>query len=173
MNSAASADMASSADERHLRRLLAWWVNIPRAYYDDGEASGTEHGIAIDFMRESLADLDAKLRALTVARTILAGEHAGPKGQTRNSTTSTDQVDHPARPCGRSERNGMNWIEEARQMAAQCWCDEDTSGIEMDVRLAEAMARRLAAWIATAAFHANNEAYWRDRAHKAEGISGL
>lgn len=60
--------MPSSANERHLRRLLAHWVNIPQAYYDDGEASGAELGIAIDFMRESVADLDAKLRALMVAR---------------------------------------------------------------------------------------------------------
>jgi hypothetical protein len=31
----------------------------------------------------------------------------------------------------------------ATQLAAQCWCDPDTSGIEMDSRLAEAFVRRL------------------------------
>lgn len=41
---------------------------MPHAYYDDGEAQGQEHGITIDFMREPVADIDAKLRALNVAR---------------------------------------------------------------------------------------------------------
>jgi hypothetical protein len=62
----------------------------------------------------------------------------------------------------------VDWMPEARQMAAQCWCDEDTSSIEMDVRLAEAVARRIAAWMETGAFHARNEAYWRERAEAAE-----
>ena len=61
-------DMPASADERHLRRLLALRVSMPHTYYDDGEASGHEHGISIDFMREPVADIDAKLRALNVAR---------------------------------------------------------------------------------------------------------
>ena len=59
--------MPSSPDERYLRRLLAV-RSMPHAYYDDGEAHGTEHGICIDFMREPVADIDAKLRALNVAR---------------------------------------------------------------------------------------------------------
>ena len=33
----------------------------------------------------------------------------------------------------------------ARQIAAQAWCDPETSGILMDVRLAEAFAKRLIA----------------------------
>lgn len=60
--------MPASPDERHLRRLLAYRVDMPQAYYDDGEAQGQEHGISIDFMREPVADIDAKLRALNVAR---------------------------------------------------------------------------------------------------------
>jgi len=60
--------MPASADERHLRRLLARRVALPGAYYDDGEAQGQEHGISIDFMREPVADIDAKIRALNVAR---------------------------------------------------------------------------------------------------------
>lgn len=32
----------------------------------------------------------------------------------------------------------------ARQLAAQCWCDAETSGIEMDDRLAESFAKRIA-----------------------------
>ena len=54
--------------ERHIRRLLAVRVAMPHTYYDDGEAQGQEHGIVIDFMREPVADIDAKLRALNVAR---------------------------------------------------------------------------------------------------------
>jgi hypothetical protein len=60
--------MPASASERHLRRLLAVRVSMPHTYYDDGEAQGQEHGIRIDFMREPVADIDAKLRALNVAR---------------------------------------------------------------------------------------------------------
>lgn len=62
----------------------------------------------------------------------------------------------------------VDWMPEARQMAAQCWCDDDTRDIEMDARLAEAVARRIAAWMETGAFHARNEVYWRERAKKAE-----
>lgn len=62
--------MPTSAEERHLRRLLALRAAMPHAYYDDGEAQGTEHGISIDFMREPVAHIDAKLRALNVARAI-------------------------------------------------------------------------------------------------------
>jgi hypothetical protein len=64
--------MPASAEERYLRRLLAARVGIPGAYYDDGEAQGCQHGIVIDFMREPAADIDAKLRALNVARAMSA-----------------------------------------------------------------------------------------------------
>lgn len=57
-----------TADERNLRYLLAWRVGMPNTYYDDGEAQGQEHGISIDFLRDPVADIDAKLRALNVAR---------------------------------------------------------------------------------------------------------
>jgi hypothetical protein len=43
------------------------------------------------------------------------------------------------------------WMDEARQIAAQCWCDEETQDRVMDTPLAEAMARRIAAWMETAA----------------------
>ena len=64
--------MPGDPAERHLRRLLAVRVSMPRTYYDDGEAQGQEHGIVIDFMREPVADIDAKLRALNVARAEVA-----------------------------------------------------------------------------------------------------
>jgi hypothetical protein len=64
--------MPGDPDERYLRRLLAGRVAMPFTYYDDGEASGSEHGISIDFMREPVADIHAKLCALNVARAISA-----------------------------------------------------------------------------------------------------
>jgi hypothetical protein len=61
-----------------------------------------------------------------------------------------------------------DWMEEARQIAAQCWCDEETLKTPMDVVLAESVARRIAAWMETGAQHARNESYWRERAKAAE-----
>ena len=52
------------------------------------------------------------------------------------------------------------WMPEARQMAAQCWCDSDTSHIEMDVLLAEAVARRIASWMDTAAQMQRNAEFY-------------
>lgn len=63
-----SDGMPNSADERYLRHLLAAHAAMPNTYTDDGEASGQESGITIDFMREPVADIDAKLRAMNVAR---------------------------------------------------------------------------------------------------------
>lgn len=60
------------------------------------------------------------------------------------------------------------WLPEAREMAAQCWCDTTTASIPMQPMLAEQVAIRIALWMDTGAFHARNEAYWRDRAKKAE-----
>jgi hypothetical protein len=63
-----SDGMPASAGERKLRRMLAVRSGIPHLYCDDGEASGQEHGISIDFMREPVADIEAKLMALNLAR---------------------------------------------------------------------------------------------------------
>lgn len=41
------------------------------------------------------------------------------------------------------KNTGVVISDEAMQIAAQCWCDPDTQGIEMDVRLAAAFAMRL------------------------------
>jgi hypothetical protein len=76
----APAGFPVSADERALRRLLAVRVAMACTYGDDGEMQGSEHGIFIDFMREPVADIDAKLRALNVARAICAQPPAIPAG---------------------------------------------------------------------------------------------
>jgi hypothetical protein len=44
-----------------------------------------------------------------------------------------------------------DFMEEGRQFAAQCWCDEETKHIPMDTRIAEACAKRIASWMQTAA----------------------
>lgn len=57
--------------------------------------------------------------------------------------------------------SGVDWMPEARQMAAQCWCDPETSHREMDVVLAEAIARRIAGWMDTAAQNQGNADFYR------------
>ena len=54
-----------------------------------------------------------------------------------------------------------DWMDEARQIAAQCWCDSETDQKEMDVTLAESVARRIAAWMDTAAQSQRNTDYYR------------
>jgi hypothetical protein len=61
-----------------------------------------------------------------------------------------------------------DWLLQAREIAAQCWRDDETKHLVMELALAEAVARRIAAWMQTGAQHARNEEYWRDRALKAE-----
>lgn len=55
----------------------------------------------------------------------------------------------------------MNWMDEARQIAAQCWCDDETKDRVMDPTLAEAVAKRIAAWMDTAAQAQRNADYYR------------
>ena len=51
-------------------------------------------------------------------------------------------------------------MDEARVIAAQCWCDEDTSHLVMDSVLAEAIARRIASWIDLAVKRERNREYY-------------
>lgn len=50
----------------------------------------------------------------------------------------------------------------ARQIAAQCWCEPETSSIEMDTRLAEAFARRLLLWMSTGEQYARNAYFYQN-----------
>ena len=52
-------------------------------------------------------------------------------------------------------------LPEARQAAAQCWCDDETKNTVMDPVLAEAVAKRIAAWMDTAAQAQLNCDYYR------------
>lgn len=53
------------------------------------------------------------------------------------------------------------WMDEARQLAAQCWCDDETKDREMDTVLAEAVAKRIAAWMETSAKAERGLHYYR------------
>lgn len=55
-----------------------------------------------------------------------------------------------------------DFMQEARYSAAQCWCDDDTKNIEMDTRIAEAAARRIAAWMDDAARYARDAQFYRE-----------
>ena len=67
-----------------------------------------------------------------------------------------------------NERDKMEqYMTEARMLAAQCFCDEDTSGIEMDARLAEAVARKFAPILADAARYR----WLRDIKRVSEGVA--
>ena len=61
-----------------------------------------------------------------------------------------------------SEESGVeHFMDEARQIAGQCWCDEETSNIEMDVVLAEVFARRLAVVLSISAQQFRNVDFWK------------
>lgn len=65
-----------------------------------------------------------------------------------------------------------DWMDEARVIAAQCWCDKETESIPMDSVLAEAVAKRIALWMETAAQNQGNTDYYRgllERCGKAIG----
>lgn len=52
----------------------------------------------------------------------------------------------------------------ARAQVAECWQTPETSSIEMDTRLVEAFAARLAGWIGEAKRYASNADFWRNKA---------
>lgn len=54
-----------------------------------------------------------------------------------------------------------DWMDEARAVAAQCWCDPKTSKTEMDVELAEVFAQRISLWMQDAAQYHKNSEYYR------------
>ncbi|MEA1998278.1 MAG: hypothetical protein U9N61_02985 [Euryarchaeota archaeon] len=60
----------------------------------------------------------------------------------------------------------MKWMEEARELSAQCWCDAETENKEMDVVLAEAVAKRIAYWMRVAAQNQRNADYYRRLVHQ-------
>lgn len=65
-------------------------------------------------------------------------------------------------------------MELARQLAAQCWCDEEPKHIEMNPALAEAVAKRIASWVGAAAEFSDGQAYYRglvERCGKALGVA--
>jgi len=55
----------------------------------------------------------------------------------------------------------MDWMDEAREIAARCWCDPETKNKVMDTTLAEAVAERIAGWMGIAAQNQRNTDYYR------------
>ena len=51
------------------------------------------------------------------------------------------------------------FIDEARQQAAQCWCDEETKDRVMDPALCEAVAKRINSWMCDAAQYLRNQQF--------------
>lgn len=58
------------------------------------------------------------------------------------------------------------YMDEARQIAAQCWCDEETKDRVMDPQLAEAVARRIATWMHNSATFSDNADFYRGILHQ-------
>lgn len=56
----------------------------------------------------------------------------------------------------------QTYLDAAREIAAHCWCDTETKDRVMDPQLAEAVARRIAAWMDTAAMHSRNEQFYQN-----------
>lgn len=54
-----------------------------------------------------------------------------------------------------------DWMEEAEVIAASCWRDPKTDNISMDPDLREAVAKRIAVWMQTAAQNQRNTDYYR------------
>jgi hypothetical protein len=67
----------------------------------------------------------------------------------------------------------IDWMPEARQLAAQCWTDLETEKIEMNTALAEAVAKRIAAWMETAAQAARGQEFYRGLVVKAGDHFGV
>lgn len=65
-----------------------------------------------------------------------------------------------------TETKEYDWMEEARELAAQCWCDEETKYTIMDPVLAEAVAKRIAFWMEEAARNGRNTEYYRGLVEK-------
>lgn len=62
------------------------------------------------------------------------------------------------------ESNVANWerhMETARQLAAQCWCDKETEHIVVEPVLVEAVAKRIAMWMESAAQFSDGSTYYR------------
>jgi hypothetical protein len=76
---------------------------------------------------------------------------------------------------GNSKKQMTNietWMPEARQLAAQCWCDDETKDRVMDPALAEAVAKRIAAWMDAAAQSYRDVEYYRGLVVRCEKAIG-
>lgn len=65
-----------------------------------------------------------------------------------------------------------DWMDEAREIAAQIWCDKRVETRVMDVELAEIIAEKIAAWMQTAAQNQRNTDYYRGLLEQCGNIIG-
>lgn len=84
--------MPTSADERHLRRMLCAVCCGPLAYMDDGEASDASVLPVIDFMREPAIVIDSKLRERGLRK--LAEQRRASAGAAVQDATQTSEQDN-------------------------------------------------------------------------------
>jgi hypothetical protein len=95
--------MPTSADERHLRRLLATRAGIVGLYTDDGEASGEANGVAVDFMRDSPREIQRKLTLVGFKRAEQSLEAAAPQAQPAQAPDAATVELPPLPPFSRSD----------------------------------------------------------------------
>lgn len=170
---------------------VIWWFNPWTGKARDiSDINSDPHGLACVAPGEPLhvaVDPGSDEGDYTVVRVLVFGPSRaeleasadegvnaeGPAPEAFGAPTPTPEAPAAAgEPVTSEPSTREQWLPEARVAAAQCWCTPETSGVVMDYRLAEAFAQRLAAWMDTGASHARNEAYWRERAEKAERALG-
>jgi len=65
-----------------------------------------------------------------------------------------------------------DWMDEARVISAQIWCDKRVEDREMDVEFAEVVAEIIAAWMQTSAQNRRNMNYYRGLLEQCGSIIG-
>lgn len=76
-------DWCRHPENRELRRLLGSVAAFPHSYTDDGEFQGEKYGIYVDFMRDSVADIRAKVHDIRAKEVLerVEGDLLPGKGQ--------------------------------------------------------------------------------------------
>lgn len=87
--------------------------------------------------------------------------HTIPERIEENSWREVTEAEALARVVVHPDDIPLESSSEARQLAAHCWCDKETENTEMDVVLAEAVARRIDLWMGIAKHHCRNEDFYR------------
>jgi hypothetical protein len=127
---------------------------------------------------KALKSENEKLRAANIECSRFASVEATEKHQWKSEAESWRKVAEDLRYTSRSGEEPeaptrQDFMPEARQLAAQCWCDEETKNTVMDTALAEAVARRIAGWMGIAAQFSRNEDFYLGVVHQIGDMFGL